>query len=136
VFRHGWLHTGDLARRGPDGYLYIVGRSKDMIITGGFNVYPAEVEDALCAHPAVSAAAVIGVPDRTWGEAVKALVMLRPGHIATAEEIIARVRAAKGPICAPKSVEFVDSIPLTGLGKPDKKLLRERYADLANRSSA
>jgi fatty-acyl-CoA synthase len=128
AFRHGWLHTGDLARCDRDGYLYIVGRSKDMIISGGFNVYPAEVEEIVCAHPAVSAAAVIGVPDPIWGEAVKAIVMLRTGQGATAEEIIARVRAAKGPICAPKSVEFVDAIPLTGLGKPDKKALRERYA--------
>jgi fatty-acyl-CoA synthase len=128
AFRNGWLYTGDLARRDAEGYLFIVGRSKDMIITGGFNVYPAEVEDVVCAHPAVSAAAVIGVPDRIWGEAVKALVTLRPGHTATAEDIIACVRAAKGPIHAPKSVQFVDSIPVTGLGKPDKKLLRERYA--------
>jgi fatty-acyl-CoA synthase len=127
AFRHNWLHTGDLARRDEDGYLYIVGRSKDMIITGGFNVYPAEVEEVLCAHPSVSAAAVIGAPDRTWGEAVTALIELRPGQAASPEEIIASVRAAKGPIHAPKAVIFVDAIPLTALGKPDKKLLRQRY---------
>jgi fatty-acyl-CoA synthase len=128
ALRHGWLHTGDLARVDADGYFYIVGRSKDMIITGGFNVYPAEVEDVLCAHPSVSAAAVIGVPDRIWGEAVTALVTLRPGEQASAEDIIAQVRSAKGPICAPKSVIFVDTIPLTPLGKPDKKALRAQFA--------
>jgi fatty-acyl-CoA synthase len=127
VFRHGWLHTGDLARQDKDGYLYIVGRAKDMIISGGFNVYPAEVEEALAAHPAISAVAVIGVPDATWGEAVKAIVVPRPGHNASAEDIIAHVRAAKGPVYAPKTVEFTDSIPVTGLGKPDKKALRERF---------
>lgn len=127
AFRHGWLHTGDLARQDRDGYLYIVGRSKDMIITGGFNVFPAEIEDVLTAHPAVSAAAVIGVADPTWGEAVKAVVMLRPGHAVQAVELIALVRQAKGPVHAPKSIDFVDDLPVTPLGKPDKKLLRQRY---------
>jgi fatty-acyl-CoA synthase len=127
AFRHGWLHTSDLAKQDKDGYFYIVGRSKDMIISGGFNVYPAEVEEVLSAHPAISAAAVIGVPDATWGEAVKAIVVLRPGQRASAEDLIAHVRAAKGPVHAPKTVEFIDSIPVTGLGKPDKKVLREQF---------
>jgi fatty-acyl-CoA synthase len=98
-----------------------------MIITGGFNVYPAEIEGALSTHPAVSAAAVIGVPDALWGEAVKAVVVLRPGHNASAAEIIDVVRRSKGAICAPKSVEFVNAIPVTPLGKPDKKALRQQF---------
>ncbi len=127
ALRHGWLYTGDLARRDADGFLYIVDRSKDMIVTGGFNVYPREIEDVLTAHPAVATAAVIGVPDDKWGEAVKAIVQLRPGASASAAELIERVRDAKGPVHAPKSVEFAESLPVTGLGKPDKKALRARY---------
>jgi fatty-acyl-CoA synthase len=127
AFRHGWLHTGDLARRDDAGYLYIVDRSKDMIVSGGFNVFPREVEDVLTTHPAVAAAGVIGVPDDTWGEAVKAVVVLRPGMHVEAAELIALVREAKGPVQAPKSVDFVASLPLTGLGKPDKKALRAKY---------
>lgn len=127
AFRHGWLHTGDLARKDEHGYFYIVGRSKDMIISGGFNVYPAEIEQVLAAHPAVSAVAVIGVPDPKWGEAVKAVVVLRPGQEASREELIACVRAAKGAVYAPKSVDFISSLPVTSLGKPDKKALRATY---------
>ena len=127
AMRHGWLYTGDLARADADGFLYIVDRSKDMIISGGFNVYPREIEDVLTQHPAVAAAGVIGVPDEKWGEAVKALVVLRRGTSVSAEELIALVRQAKGPVQAPKSVEFVDSLPVTGLGKPDKKAIRAKY---------
>ncbi len=127
AMRHGWLYTGDLARRDAAGYLYIVDRSKDMIISGGFNVYPREIEDVLTTHPAVAAAGVIGVPDPKWGEAVKAVVVLRAGASVAAEELMALVREAKGPVQAPKSVEFVDALPVTGLGKPDKKALRARY---------
>jgi fatty-acyl-CoA synthase len=127
ALRHGWLYTGDLARRDEDGFLYIVDRSKDMIISGGFNVYPREIEDVLTAHPAVAAAAVIGVPDEKWGEAVKAVVVLKAGSSASAEALIALVRDRKGVVYAPKSVDFADSLPVTGLGKPDKKVLRARY---------
>ncbi len=98
-----------------------------MIISGGFNVYPKEVEDVLCTHPAVSSAAVIGVPDPKWGEAVKAVVRLKAGHHVDAAELIERVREAKGAVCAPKSVDFADALPLTALGKIDKKALRARY---------
>ena len=129
ALRHGWLYTGDLARRDADGFIYIVDRSKDMIISGGFNVYPREVEDALTADPAVASAAVIGVPDPKWGEAVKALVVLKPGAQVSAEALIARVREAKGAVQAPKSIEFVDALPVTGLGKLDKKAIRARYWD-------
>ena len=127
ALRNGWLYTGDLARADADGFLYIVDRSKDMIISGGFNVYPREVEDVLTQHPAVAAAAVIGVPDPKWGEAVKAVVVLRAGASVSPEELIALVREHKGAVQAPKSVDFADSLPLTGLGKPDKKALRVRY---------
>ena len=129
ALRHGWLYTGDLARRDADGYLYIVDRSKDMIISGGFNVFPREVEDVLTTDPAVASAAVIGVPDPKWGEAVKALVVLKPGMQVSAEALIARVRDAKGAVQAPKTIEFVDALPVTGLGKLDKKAIRARYWD-------
>lgn len=124
---HDWLHTGDIARRDADGYLYIVDRKKDMIVTGGFNVFPREVEDVLSAHPAVSAAAVIGVPDDKWGEAVKAVVVLRSGREVAVEELQALVKERKGAVYTPKSIDFADSIPLSPLGKPDKKALRAQY---------
>jgi fatty-acyl-CoA synthase len=127
VFAGGWLHTGDVAVRDPDGYLHIVDRKKDMIVTGGFNVYPREVEDVLSAHPAVAAAAVIGVPDPKWGEAVKAIIVLRAGSSVSEEVLVKLVRDKKGPVQAPKSVVFVDKIPVSGLGKPDKKALRAQY---------
>ena len=127
ALRLGWLWTGDMARRDADGYLYIVDRSKDMIISGGFNVFPREIEDALSQHPAVAAAAVVGVPDAKWGEAVRALVVLRPGAAATAEELIAMVRDRKGSVYAPKAVDFVDALPMTGLGKLDKKAIRAKF---------
>jgi fatty-acyl-CoA synthase len=123
----GWLHTGDIGVRDDEGLFYIVDRKKDMIVSGGFNVFPREIEDVLGEHPAVSAAAVIGVPDDKWGEAVKALVVLRPGAQVGASELTALVRDRKGAVCAPKSVEFVDSLPLTAVGKADKKALRARY---------
>lgn len=136
ALRHGWLYTGDMARADADGYLYVVDRSKDMIISGGFNVYPREVEDVLAGHPAVAAAAVIGVPDGKWGEAVKACIVLREGATATPEELMALVRDAKGPVQVPKSIDFIDALPVTGLGKPDKKALRARYWQGQDRSVA
>ena len=129
TFSGGWLHTGDVAVRDPGGFLRIIDRTKDMIVTGGFNVYPREIEDILGEHPAVSQSAVIGVPHPKWGEAIKALVVLRPGQSVTAEELIARVAHRKGSFQAPKTVEFIDSIPQTPVGKPDKKALRARFAE-------
>jgi fatty-acyl-CoA synthase len=123
----GFLRTGDIAVRDEEGYLYIVDRKKDMIVSGGFNVFPREVEDLLTTHPAVSNVAVIGVPDPRWGEAVKALVVTKPGARVSAEEIIQLVRDKKGPVYAPKSVDFLDTLPLTPVGKADKKTLRARY---------
>ena len=123
----GWLHTGDIAREDEDGFYTIVDRKKDMVVTGGFNVFPREVEDVISAHPAVANVAVIGVPDERWGEAVKAVVVLRPGESVEAGELIEAVKAAKGSVQAPKTVDFVDEIPVSPLGKPDKKALRARY---------
>jgi fatty-acyl-CoA synthase len=128
VFRHGWLHTGDVAVRDAEGYLRIVDRTKDMIITGGFNVYPREVEDALGSHPAVAVASVFGIADDRWGEAVTAAVVLRDTESANAEDLIAHVRTLKGAHQTPKVIHFVDALPLTPVGKPDKKALRARYA--------
>jgi fatty-acyl-CoA synthase len=127
VFAGDWLHTGDVAIKDSQGFLRIVDRKKDMIISGGFNIYPREIEDILCAHPAVAQCAVIGVRDAHWGEAVKAVVVLRSAAQPCAAELIALVREKKGAVQAPKSVDFVESIPLTAVGKPDKKVLRARY---------
>ena len=130
AFAGGWLHTGDIARFDSEGFLYIIDRKKDMVVTGGFNVFPREVEDVISAHPAVAQVAVIGVPDERWGEAVKALVVLKPGveqGDALREELVARVKDAKGSVQAPKSLDFVSAIPLTPIGKPDKKALRTTY---------
>ena len=123
----GWLHTGDIAREDEHGFYTIVDRKKDMIVSGGFNVFPREVEDVISSHPAVANVAVIGVPDERWGEAVKAVVVLRPDASTEADELIDLVKAAKGSIQAPKTVDFADEIPLSPLGKPDKKALRQRY---------
>ena len=131
AFRNGWLYTGDLARQDADGYLYIVDRSKDMIISGGFNVYPREVEDVIGLHPAVSSAAVVGVPDAKWGEQVRAMVVLRQGQSVAAEELIALVREHKGAVSAPKQIRFVAQLPVTTIGKLDKKAIRARFAEEA-----
>ena len=130
----GWLHTGDMATCDDDGFLTIVDRKKDMIVSGGFNVFPREIEDVLTAHPAVAGAAVIGVPDDKWGEAVTALVVVRPDQQVSPDELIALVRERKGPIAAPKAVEFIDAIPLTPVGKADKRALRARFWASAERS--
>ena len=126
----GWLHTGDVGRLDEDGFLYIVDRKKDMIVSGGFNVFPREAEDVISANASVAQVAVIGVPDEKWGEAVKAVVVLKPGIEASEalrEEITQQVKDAKGSVYAPKSIDFADSIPNTPVGKPDKKVLRAQY---------
>ena len=127
ALKFGWLHTGDVAREDDEGFLTIVDRKKDMIVTGGFNVFPREIEDVLSSHPAVSAAAVIGVPDEKWGEAVKAVVVRRPGSEVAEAELISLVKDRKGSVSAPKSVDFVEAIPVSPLGKTDKKALRSQY---------
>ncbi len=127
AFEHGWLHTGDVCREDDDGFFTIVDRKKDMIVSGGFNIFPREVEDVISTHPSVSAVAVIGVPDETWGEAVKAVVVPRSGQTVDVEELIALVKQQKGSHHAPKSIDIVDAIPVSAVGKPDKKALRARY---------
>ena len=127
AFRGGWLHTGDVAVRDTEGYLTIVDRTKDMIISGGFNIYPREIEDALMSHAAVAGAAVIGVPDPKWGEAVTAFVTLRDADNAPLDDLKAHVRERRGAPWAPKTIEVVDSLPLTPVGKIDRKALRARY---------
>ena len=122
-----WLHTGDLGYQDEEGFLYLVDRAKDLIISGGFNVYPREVEDVLTGHPGVATAAVVGVPDEKWGEKVVAVVVPRPGEAVAADELISLVKERKGGIHAPKQVDFVDALPLTPLGKTDKKVLRRQY---------
>jgi fatty-acyl-CoA synthase len=130
AFSGGWMHTGDVGRLDEEGFLYIVDRTKDMIVTGGFNVFPREVEDVLATHEAVGQVAVVGVPDEQWGEAVKAVVVLKPGFepsddLVTTMQLL--VKEAKGSVQSPKSIDFVAGIPLTAVGKPDKKAVRAQY---------
>ena len=127
AFSGSWLHTGDIARMDDEGRLYIVDRKKDMIVSGGFNVYPREVEDILTSHPDVSMASVIGVPDRKWGESVLALIIRKPNGTVNEAELIAWVKEHKGSLHAPKAVAFVEQFPVTPLGKVDKKAMRAPY---------
>jgi acyl-CoA synthetase (AMP-forming)/AMP-acid ligase II len=123
----GWLHTGDIGYFDDAGYLHIVDRKKELIITGGFNVYPAEIEQVIAAHPAVHECAVIGVPHADWGEAVKAVVVLRAGASAPAEEIIQWCRQRLGGVKTPKSVDFAADLPRSQRGKILRRVLREPY---------
>jgi fatty-acyl-CoA synthase len=127
ALENDWLHTGDIAREDEHGFLTIVDRRKDIVVSGGFNVFPREIEDVIATHPAVAAVGVVGVPDDKWGEAVKAVVVARPGQRVDVDELIALVKDRKGSHHAPKSVDVVESIPMSPLGKPDKKALRARY---------
>ncbi|CAM3221197.1 fatty-acid--CoA ligase FadD8 [Nocardioides dubius] len=130
TWRDGWMRTGDVAREDEDGFWYIVDRTKDMIVTGGFNVFPREVEDVVAEHPAVAQVGVIGTPHEKFGEAVTAIVVMRAGSELT-DAVIAEIQEAvkerKGSVQVPKQVIAVDALPLTGLGKPDKKALRARF---------
>lgn len=127
ALRGGWLHTGDMGRRDDEGFFYIVDRKKDMIVTGGFNVFAKEVEDVIAQDTGVSAVAVIGIPDEKWGEAITAFIVERPGATVDVEAITASVRAHKGPHQAPKRVEVVTELPMTAVGKIDKKALRATH---------
>jgi acyl-CoA synthetase (AMP-forming)/AMP-acid ligase II len=123
----GWLHTRDMGYLDEDHYLYLVDRKNDMIITGGFNVYPREVEDVLYMHDAVLEAAVFGIPDDKWGETVKAVVSLKTGETATEDEIIAHCKTHLAGYKKPTSIDFVDEIPKSDNGKLLKKLLKAPY---------
>jgi len=123
----GWIHSGDMARVDDEGYLYIVDRKTDMIITGGFNVYPSEIEKVLYKHPAVMEACAIGVPDDKWGEAIKALVVLKKGRAATEEEIMGHCRESLSAYKKPQSVEFVAELPKNPNGKIARRSVRERF---------
>ena len=125
--RDGWLYTGDLAVMDEEGYVTIVDRKKDMILTGGENVYSTEVENILYMHPAILECAVVGVPDQKWGEAVRGIVVLKPGQKATEGEIIQFCKERVAHYKAPKSIDFIDSLPRTGSGKIHKKGLRDSY---------
>jgi len=127
ALRDGWVHTGDIGKVDEDGFLYIVDRKKDMVVSGGFNVFPRQVEDVIVADPGVGQAAVIGIPHPKWGEAVHAFVVRRPGSEVTTEEIQARVKAELGSIPSPKTVDFVDELPVNPAGKVDKKTLRAPF---------
>lgn len=123
----GWLHTGDIGHLDAEGYLHITDRKKDMIISGGFNVYPSEVEQVLWGHPAVQDCAVIGVPDEQWGESVKAVVELSRGQQVSAAELIELCKARLGSVKAPKTVDFIEALPRSPVGKVLKKDLRAHY---------
>jgi len=127
VSTYGWHHTTDMAIRDEEGYITIVDRKKDMIITGGFNVFPGEIEKVLNSHPAVRDSAVIGVPDDKWGEAVKAVIQLKDGETVDAETLMAFCKEKLGSIKTPKSVEFWDQLPLSPVGKVLKRDIREKF---------
>ncbi|MGQ0547683.1 MAG: class I adenylate-forming enzyme family protein [Betaproteobacteria bacterium] len=125
--RHGWHHTGDIGRFDAEGFLHIVDRKKDMIVSGGFNVYSSEVEQVILALPGVQDCAVVGVPDEKWGEAVKAIVQALPGAALRAEDIVAACRPRLGGVKTPKSVELWPELPRSAAGKVLKRAIRDRY---------
>jgi len=127
VSTFGWHHTTDMGIRDENGYITIVDRKKDMIITGGFNVFPGEIENVLAMHPAVHNCAVIGVPDPKWGEAIKAVITLKDGQSVASEELIALCKVKLGSVKAPKSVEFWDELPLSPVGKILKRKVRDTF---------
>jgi len=127
TLRNGWLHTGDVGYKDEKGYLFIMDRSKDLIITGGENVYPREIEEILARHPDVGEVAVIGVPDPKWGEAIKAVVRLVPGKFETEEGLISFCKDKIASYKKPKSVDFVDELPKSNYGKILKRELRAKY---------
>jgi acyl-CoA synthetase (AMP-forming)/AMP-acid ligase II len=133
TLRNGWLHTGDVGRMDKNGYVFLLDRSKDLIVSGGENIYPREVEEVLARHPAVREVVVIGVPDPQWGEAIKAVVSLREGSSVTADELIAFCKDHIASYKKPKSVDFIDELPKNNYGKLLKREVREKYWQGADR---
>ena len=127
TLRNGWLHTGDVGYMDEKGYLFLMDRSKDLIISGGENIYPREIEEVLVEHPAVREVAVVGAPDPKWGEAVTAVVAAVPGREVSEEELIDFCRERIASYKKPKKVEFVDELPKNNYGKILKRELRDRY---------
>lgn len=127
TLRHGWLHTGDVGKMDENDYIYLLDRAKDMVISGGENIYTREVEDVILCHPAVREVTVFGVPDDRWGESVKAIVSLKPGMKASEQEIIDFCKQNLASYKKPKSVEFIDDLPKNPYGKILKRELREKY---------
>ena len=127
ALRDGWLHTGDVGYFDDDGYLFLMDRSKDMIISGGENIYPREIEEIIIQHPAIREVAVIGIPDEQWGESVKAIVVLVPGQHVDEDELIAFCQNHIASYKKPKSVDFVTELPKNNYGKIVKRELREPY---------
>jgi acyl-CoA synthetase (AMP-forming)/AMP-acid ligase II len=123
----GWHHTGDVGYKDEDGYVYLVDRKKDMIITGGFNVFPSEVEHAILTHPEVLDCAVIGVPDEKWGEAVKAVLQLKPGATIDEGALLGAVKAKLGSVKTPKSIEIWPDLPRSAVGKVLKREIRKPF---------
>jgi acyl-CoA synthetase (AMP-forming)/AMP-acid ligase II len=136
ALRGGWMHTGDAGCLDAEGYLYIKDRVKDMIVSGGENIYPREVEDVLFAHPAVADVAVIGVPSERWGEEVKAVVVLAPGQQATPDDLMNWCKGRIAGFKRPRSIDFTDALPRNASGKVLRRELREPYwKDVARRVS-
>jgi acyl-CoA synthetase (AMP-forming)/AMP-acid ligase II len=128
TLRDGWMHTGDIATWDEESYVFIVDRAKDMIISGGENIYSTQVENAIHQHPAVLECAVIGVPDPEWGEVVKAVVVLKPGEHASEQDIVDAARTHLASYQKPRLVEFVDALPKAPTGKILKRELRTAHA--------
>jgi acyl-CoA synthetase (AMP-forming)/AMP-acid ligase II len=127
TLRGGWLHTGDVGQFDEGGYLFLLDRTKDMIISGGNNVYPREVEEVLITHPSVAGVCVVGIPDEYWGEAVHAVVVLEPGAEATAKELIDYCAGFMAGYKKPKNVDFVDELPTSAYGKILRREVRAKY---------
>jgi fatty-acyl-CoA synthase len=127
AMRGGWFHSGDLVKRDADGYIYVVDRKKDMIISGGENIYPAEIEEVLYKHPKILECAVLGVHDEKWGESIKAVVVCKPGEQLSEQEVIDYCKSHLASYKKPRSVDFVESLPRSALGKVLKRVLREQY---------
>jgi acyl-CoA synthetase (AMP-forming)/AMP-acid ligase II len=127
AFRDGWFMSGDMATVDAEGYVYIIDRKHDMIISGGFNIYPREVEEAILKHPGIAEAAVIGIPDDVWGEAVKAICTLKEGLQVTSEEVIEVCKQNLASYKKPQTVEFVAELPKNNYGKIERKKLKEKY---------